>query len=224
MHHSIAWLRHLRKAKRPVLLWTVALLSVPLLLVAAANLWVILSVDQRIYQSLDELPSNDYALVLGTSHLLRGGRPNPFFDHRIEAAAALYHAGKARFLVLSGHSEPHYDEPSVMARRLRALGVPEAALIRDGEGHRTIDSIMGVGRRFGISHLTIVSQQDHTYRALFLAQHSGLDAIAFAAEPAPPLNALRVGLREVGARVKAVIDLYFLPNPGYASAAELAVQ
>ncbi len=202
-----AWWRRLRLAKKAQVIVTLVVI-VPTLLVAAANTWVILSVDQRIYQDLDELPANDYALVLGTSHLMVDGRPNPFFEHRIEAAAALYYAGKARYLVLSGHSEPHYNEPAVMAQRLAALGVPEASLIRDGQGHRTIDSIQRA-KIYG-DRITVVSQNDHIYRALFLARHVGIDAVAYPAEAAPPLNTLRVGVREVGARVKAVIDLYLL--------------
>lgn len=201
-----AWWRRLRLRKKILVMLTLLVLIVPVLLIAAVNTWVILSVDQRIYQDLDEIPANDYALVLGTSHLMVNGQPNPFFDHRIEAAAALYNAGKARYLVLSGHSEPHYNEPAVMAQRLAALGVPETALIRDGEGHRTIDSIQRV--KSHDNRVTIVSQSDHIYRALFLARHAGIDAVAYPAEAAPPLNTLRVGVREVGARVKAVIDLY----------------
>lgn len=48
----------------------------------------------REYRSLATVPARDVGLVLGTGKTTRHGHPNLHFNRRIEAAAALYHAGK----------------------------------------------------------------------------------------------------------------------------------
>ena len=69
---------------------------------ALINLWITRSAKSRAFNSLDQVPSNDVGLVLGSSARLRGGFPNPHFQNRVEAAAKLYHAGKVKHLLLSG--------------------------------------------------------------------------------------------------------------------------
>ena len=67
----------------------------------------------RIDADPARLPVNDVGLVLGTSKQTRGGYRNPHFYDRLDAAAALYHAGRVRHLLLSGDNGSRaYDEPS----------------------------------------------------------------------------------------------------------------
>src|SRR4051812_3107191 len=67
----------------------------------------------RLYDDVNAVPARTVGLVLGTSPLAgTAGRTNQYFVARIEAAAALYHAGKVRKLILSGNGvEPDYHEP-----------------------------------------------------------------------------------------------------------------
>ena len=57
----------------------------------------------HIYASLDALPPAKAGLVLGASRLVRNHVANPFFRNRIEAAAALFKAGKVEYLIVSGN-------------------------------------------------------------------------------------------------------------------------
>jgi SanA protein len=165
----------------------------------------------RVFRSLNETPENEVALVLGTGKLTASGRPNLHFQQRIEAAAALYHSGKVQHLLVSGDNHIQgYDEPSDMRDALVAAGVPTNAITRDYAGFRTLDSVVRAKEVFGLSRVTIVSEEFHCPRALWIARQRGLDAVAFAA---PDLNfrwSAKVKAREALARVWCGVDLYVL--------------
>ncbi|MFN8391332.1 MAG: ElyC/SanA/YdcF family protein [Bdellovibrionota bacterium] len=143
------------------------------------------------------------ALVLGTSKLY-GNSPNVFFYARLEAAADLYEAGKVKKIILSGNGPS--NEPGDMKDVMISLRVPEDALILDGEGYRTIDSVRRAKQTYQFDHVIIVSQRFHIERALFLAQHFGLTAEGYAAYDAPLFWHLKVRAREVLARAMAVYE------------------
>jgi|GEM_PF-3052354 len=71
-----------------------------------------------IYNNINDIPENKVGLVLGANKHAYGGI-NPYFTYRIKAAADLYHAGKVRYLVVSGdNSVTHYNEPEDMKQAL----------------------------------------------------------------------------------------------------------
>ena len=51
----------------------------------------------------------------------------------------------------------------------------------DHAGFRTLDSVVRVKAVFDCSEITIISQQFHIERAIYLAEKHGIDAIGFAA-------------------------------------------
>ena len=180
--------------------------------VLALNEWIVRSTRSAVFTEVDAVPQNDVALVLGTGKLLRGsGKINPHFRKRVEAAAALYHAGKVKHLLLSGDNHvAGYDEPTDMAEALMALNVPPSAMTLDYAGFRTLDSVVRARKVFGQTHVTIVTDDFHVARAVFLARHEGLDAVAFTSAKVSTLFSARTRVREVGARVKAAFDVYVL--------------
>src|SRR5580765_3192359 len=71
------------------------------------------------FSEVSAIPFNNTALVLGTSQHLSNGKLNPYFTHRMEAAAALYKAGKVNYLIVSGdNSVSNYNEPLDMKNDL----------------------------------------------------------------------------------------------------------
>ena len=73
----------------------------------------------RVSDSIDAIEPREVGLLLGTAPDGRYG-PNAYFQYRIEAAAALYHAGKVRKIIVSGdNSRKEYNEPAAMRRRSR---------------------------------------------------------------------------------------------------------
>jgi len=166
----------------------------------------------RSFRSIETIPQNEVALVLGTSRKTARGSANLHFNRRIEAAAALYHAGKVRHLLVSGDNHiAGYDEPTDMRDALVTAGVPTNAITCDYAGFRTLDSVVRAKEVFGLARVTIVSEAFHCPRALWIAREHGLNAVAFAA---PDLKSsrwmFRVKAREYLARVLCGADLYVL--------------
>ncbi|MFP4510441.1 MAG: vancomycin high temperature exclusion protein [Spirochaetaceae bacterium] len=165
----------------------------------------------RQYHDSESVPYNRVALVLGTSQFTRTGGPNRFFWHRMDAAASLYHAGKAGIIIASGDNRfASYNEPESMRRALVSLGVPDHVIVLDASGFSTFDSVVRSARVFGAESITIVSQEFHTARAIFIARNNGIEAVGFTAADVPREDAFATYVREYFARIKALIDVYVL--------------
>ncbi|WP_353250170.1 ElyC/SanA/YdcF family protein [Salinisphaera sp. T31B1] len=191
----------------------VGLTVVGCLLIAsmAANAWVVSATRGLIYDDISRLGVHDVGVVLGTSPYTRYGNQNLLFTHRMMAAAELYAAGRVRHLLVSGSNPDRtYNEPRKMYQALRRLGVPDAAITLDFAGFRTLDSIVRANRIFGLESYIVVSQRYHDYRALFIADHYGIDAVAYIRPEEDRRQPLRTEAREYLARVKAVVDLFLL--------------
>jgi len=204
-------MRRAKRILRYTLVTLAGLLLLAILLVLGANVWVMQSASGRLYTRAEDLPTNEVGLVLGTSKRLADGRANLFFRHRVDAAAELYHAGKIRHVLVSGSNPSRwYDEASDMRAALRERGVPDRNITSDFAGYRTLDSVVRARDVFGQQRFTIISQRDHDQRAVFLARQRGLDVVAFCAPDVALSSALKTRVREVFARVKAVLDVYEL--------------
>ncbi len=178
--------------------------------VLLCNVWVVVSSRSRSYLLIDSLPSRQVALVLGTSKTTSDGEVNLYFKYRMEAAARLFNEGKVKSLILSGNNDSrYYNEPLDMQRAMLRLGVPKTAIKLDYAGYRTFDSIIRCKNLFKEDNITIVSQDFHNARALFIAQNEGLNAVSFAAQDVPTGYSVRTLIREYLARPKAVLDVYF---------------
>lgn len=192
-------------------------LTILLLLVISAAAFIFCQVlvlragRGRIYTAVAMLPARETGVLLGAPRLRRDKRENPFFNRRVEAAAELYLHGKVRRLLVSGNGiQPGGTEPADMKNALIARGVPGSAILLDGSSLRTLDSIVRAGKVFGCRRFTVISQRGHDCRALFIADHYGINAIAFAARDVPLRKSLPAHVHEWLARVKAVLDLYIL--------------
>ncbi len=164
-----------------------------------------------VFDDLEKLPARKVALVLGTSQKVAGGRTNLYFKYRIEAAAALWKSGKAKYLVVSGdNGSEYYNEPEDMAQALIGQGIPDSVIFRDFAGFRTLDSVVRCEAIFGQDSFTVVSQPFHNKRAIFIGRQKGLNVAGFNARDVPGNYGLKTRLREYLARVKVVLDLYLL--------------
>lgn len=164
-----------------------------------------------LYNSVQDIPYHKTGLLLGCSPVLKSGGANPYFTHRIQATADLYHAGKISNVLVSGdNSRAGYDEPTAMKQALVALGVPDTAIFTDFAGFRTIDSIIRAKEIFGRDSVTVISQPFHNKRALYIARHYGMQAVAYNARDLGGGYGLRQRLRERGARVKLFAELYLM--------------
>lgn len=200
--------------------WTLAVVA--LLLAAGAGIvwWcdhrIRASTEAFVFDRPEAVPHNRIGLVLGTSKRGRGGGPNPYFTFRIEAAAALYHAGKVDHLLLSGDNRHvSYNEPMDMRRALIKAGVDSADITLDYAGLRTFDSVVRAREVFGLERFTVISQRFHNERAIYIARKSGLEVVGFNAKDVVGRMGWRTRSREKAARVKVFVDMLVGTRPRF---------
>ena len=202
--------RRISRTRRVVLFWTAAALIAALEAVLTAG-WLVGKTSARIYSSVNDIPARKVGMVLGAPKF-SNGRPSPTLTKRLQAAAELYHAGKVQKLVVSGadYPEKFYNEIPAMTRGLFALGVPENAIIGDGKGLRTLDSILRMRDVLGYDDFITISQHSHCERALYLADHHSISTIGYEAEIPLELYVnewLGSAIRAPLSNVKAILDI-----------------
>jgi len=170
----------------------------------------------RVYNSTKEIPYNRVGLLLGTGKILANGRVNLYYKYRIKAAVRLFKAGKVGVILVSGdNSTKDYDEPSTIKEDLMRNGVPANKIVLDYAGFRTLDSVVRCKAVFGQSSVTVISQQFHNERAIYIGQWKGIDAIGYNAKDVNVHYGFKTRLRERLARVKMVLDLVFGKKPKF---------
>jgi len=182
-----------------------------LLFILVSNIWIYSSTKDAVYDSIENTPKTDVALVLGTSPKLMSGEPNPFFHERIKMAAKLLEEGKVKHIIVSGDNRSkYYNEPIKMYNALLDLGVPKEKINLDYAGLRTLDSIVRCKEIFGQDNIIIITQPFHSYRALFISQYYDINAVSLSLTNIPSDFSYKVKAREYLARALAVLDLYIL--------------
>lgn len=166
--------------------------------------------SKQIYSTVEQLPEQKVALVLGTSKYI-GRQLNTYYQYRIDAAIELFNTDKVSDFLLSGdNAHRSYNEPWTMKRDLLKAGIPEARITLDYAGFRTLDSIVRAKKVFEVSSLVIVSQRFHCERALFIANHYKMDAVCLAVQSPTGYASFKLRVREMLARSKAILDLFII--------------
>ncbi len=167
----------------------------------------------KLYSSADEVPYCKVGLLLGTSKYSAPGRLNPFYVKRIAAAVALMQHNRVKYIIISGdNGRKTYSEPEDMRADLVNAGIDSSRIYLDYAGFRTFDSMVRLEKIFGETTVTVISQQFHNERAIYIASRMGLHAVGF--------NAGNVGdrstmWREKLARVKVFLDFLLGKKPRY---------
>ena len=169
--------------------------------------------EGRALADIAKVPAIDVALVLGTAPIGPEGGPNRYFVYRLDAAAALWRAGKVKFLIVSGNRNGDYDEPTAMRAGLIERGVPAVAIYRDFAGYRTRNSILRARDIYGQKRMVIVSQRFHLARALFLARHEGIEAWGFDARDVDTPYSVFTELRRYPSALRAYWDVWLSTPP-----------
>ena len=184
-----------------------------LALMLICNQIVMNNAEGKCFSDIDSIKYNKVGLLLGTTPQARITKvKNYFFIYRLDAAEQLYRAGKIEKILISGdeNSLDGVNEPECMRDSLVARGIPASAIILDGKGYRTINSIINANKVFGLKSFTIISQEFHNERALYQAEHLGLDVEnlqAYNAKMPKSRRAYLTTIREYFARVKMFWDL-----------------
>ena len=201
-----------RKWIKRILVFSLGAIVLLIVVIMACNKIVDSSTQRFTFSDLQQIPHNKVGVVLGTSKTLGFRKPNLYFNYRINAATQLYKSGKVDFLIVSGdNSVPGYNEPRDMKEALVAAGIPEEKIFLDYAGFRTFDSMIRTKEIFSQSSFTVISQQFHNDRAIFIAKHEGMNVVGYNAQDVNTYHGFKTNLHESLARVKVFIDLYIIP-------------
>lgn len=166
------------------------------------------------YEEAIRAPRADVIVVLGGN--TQANRANWFEPYnratasdRIDRAAALYFAGRAPKILLSGGAlEGKVSEARIMAKILRQRGVPESALILENDSRFTYENAKLSDRTMQTNHLKralLVTSALHMPRALATFIKRGIDTIPAPSAPQitlpddEPLNAWLPHIRSLEA-------------------------
>ncbi len=192
----------------------IIIIAIVVLAVAIISCYVLISANAsgKTYDIVKSIPGNDVGLLLGTSPVNNEGSINRYFQQRIIAASELYKGGKIRRIIASGGDyskrKGGWNELEAMHDSLVSHGVPDSVILLDYNGQRTISSILNAINVYGLDTLTLISQEYHNQRAIWLSEHYGLHVIAYNAKTPDLTNKkIRNISREFLARVKMFLDL-----------------
>lgn len=170
----------------------------------------------KTFSDVSVLPKNKVGVVLGTGKYLKNGTLNLYFKYRIEAAVTLFRECKIEYILVSGdNSRFDYDEPTDFKNELIAQGIPEDRIVLDYAGFRTLDSVIRVKEVFGLTNFTLISQEFHNERALYIASKNNMNVIAYNAKDVSKKYGFKVQAREYLARTKVFVDFHFNIKPKF---------
>ncbi|MFC1617713.1 vancomycin high temperature exclusion protein [Patescibacteria group bacterium] len=168
-----------------------------------------------IYEKTEDIPESQVAIVLGAK-VRSDLSPSPMLEDRLLTAWDLYNAGKVEKILLSGdHGRPEYDEVNAMKDYLLAKEIPAEHIFLDHAGFDTYDSIYRAKEIFAVDSLTIITQEFHLPRALYIAKSLDLDAVGLKADRQDYAGVRNNYRREIPAKLKAYYNVLLDEEPKY---------
>ncbi len=118
----------------------------------------------------------DSLVVMGAAQY--NGTPSPVFARRLDRALALYRAGCAPRILVTGGKQPgdSFTEGGAGVRYLAEHGVPKAALVSEKRSRSSYQNLHFSEPLLRGQRVLIVTDDLHAYRTKLLARHLGLDA------------------------------------------------
>ncbi len=207
----------MKKAVKKII---VILLCLCLLATAAMlgiNAYVKGTVDDRLLtaEQAAQLTDVDCILVLGCM-VWGDGTPSDMLGDRLRRGVELYHAGAAPKLLMSGdHGRVEYNEVGSMKQYAVDAGVPSEDVFMDHAGFSTYESMYRAREIFQAEKIIIITQKYHLYRALYIAQHFGMEAYGVDADYQTYYGQTKREIREILARCKDFATAIFKPKPTF---------
>ncbi|WP_093026406.1 SanA/YdcF family protein [Pustulibacterium marinum] len=192
------------------------LILVLVIIIFSVDFLVNKDTEGSTFSSVERIASQKVGLLLGTSKYIRRGELNKYYENRIDAAVALYKAGKINYILVSGDNGTlEYNEPITMKNDLIERGVQEECIYLDYAGFRTLDSVVRCKEIFGQTEIIVISQKWHNQRAIYIAESKGMKATGFNAKDVSVSYGFKTQMREKLARCKMVLDLMFGKRPKF---------
>lgn len=162
-------------------------------------------VDQQAAASFDA----DAIIVLGAS-VYPDGTPSGILQDRLDDGIALYFAGAAPKIIMSGdNGTESYNECWAMKQYAISQGVPSEDVFCDHAGFSTYETMYRARHVFGADRVVIATQTYHLYRAVYDAQGVGMEAIGVPSDYGEYVNQSWYDFREIFARTKDFFQVLF---------------
>lgn len=207
-----------RKKRRADWLWRsfCVVVVVAAVVVLALNYTVVNVGNRFVVGAPAAAETTRECIVVFGAGVWEDGRLSDMLADRMDTGIALYKAGAGRKLLLSGdHGTTDYDEVGSMRDYALAAGVPEEDIFLDHAGFSTYETLCRAQVVFGVKSAVLVTQEYHLYRALYIAESLGLDAVGVTADRHRYVGQWYRDLREIAARNKDFFTCLFRPDPTY---------
>ncbi|ACZ38868.1 YdcF family protein [Sphaerobacter thermophilus] len=161
----------------------------------------------------DETAEADAIVVLGTAQF--DGRPSPTFQARLDHARALFEAGYAPLIVLTGGAaEGDWTSEAEAGRNyLIEQGVPSGVLLSVPAGRTSSESLREAEpelRERGISRILLVSDPFHMFRVKRIARDLGFSPLASPTRSSPIREDSSLEYRYMAREIGAYLAYVFI--------------
>lgn len=201
---------------RQIFKWIVFVTLAAIAAVIGINLHMCTSVREKIVSPETVFYTDaDCILILGAG-VRDDGSPSNMLEDRLLTGIDIYENGVCTTLLMSGdHGREEYDEVNCMKDYAVSAGVPTEDIFMDHAGFSTYESLYRARDVFGAEKIIIVTQEYHLYRALYVAESLGLNAVGVSADLRTYYGQSLRETRELAARVKDFFYTIFQPLPTY---------
>ncbi len=170
---------------------------------AVTNAITILGSKGSIVDKQEAQSSNADAIVVLGASVLADGTPSTILQDRLDDGIALYFAGAAPKIIMSGdNGSASYNEVKAMKAYAISQGVPSEDIFCDHAGFSTYESMYRAKYVFGCQRIVVATQTYHLYRALWSAKSLGMEAVGVPSDYRDYQKQRYYNIRELPARTK----------------------
>lgn len=183
---------------------------VAVLIVAGTNVVTVATAKDAIVSAETAAAYDADAIVVLGASVFADGTPSGILQDRLDDGIALYQAGAAPKIIMSGdNSTVSYNEVKAMKDYAIERGVPSEDIFCDHAGFSTYESMYRTKHVFGAERIVVATQTYHLYRALYSARGLGLEAVGVPSDYRSYQNQTQYDLREIPARTKDFFKTLF---------------
>lgn len=200
---------------RKIIIAIVTLIILGIIAVFGINQYVKIVANKNIIQEVENANKSDAILVLGCQ-VMEDGSLSLMLKDRLDKAVELYKQGSAEKIIVSGdHGREEYDEVNAMKNYLIENEIPSENIFMDHAGFSTYESLYRAGYIFKVEKLTVVTQEYHLYRAVYIGNKLGIETYGVPAEKTLYYGQTSREIREILARDKDFVKCIFKSKPTY---------
>lgn len=203
------------KKIRKIIIAIVTIIILGIIVVFGINQYVKSVASKNIIQEVENAKESDAILVLGCQ-VMEDGSLSLMLKDRLDKAVELYKRGISEKIIVSGdHGREEYDEVNAMKKYLIENEIPSESIFMDHAGFSTYESLYRAGYIFKVEKLTVVTQEYHLYRTVYIGNKLGIETYGVPAEKTLYYGQTSREIREILARDKDFVKCILKSEPTY---------